>query len=899
MSDTDRISAFIDIPFYAEEAGIAFSSARQATAHFLGVGQQQDLSPSPLILWGAIRAENPDVSDFQHFVADPFRACTHPAFALASYFDLCRAADGNLAVVMAMLSRTEIDRGPLLPQFVDAARAMGYLELLPFMASLSATRTSDARLEMEVFSSSWYLDAYDDVKRAGMNPFRHYVVSGWKERRDPSPTFSTALYLDHHSDVVKSGVNPLIHFLRFGEREDRSIHHSTAYFPLIRHRAKRGKLPAQYVPFKGDDDEAIQDLCSEIAGAQVVIVVPFYQNEGLVEPVCSSLRDCADELKALKTNVILVNDSPDYAALKHVLHIWASELSAEGLDVILFENLRNYGFIHSSNIGLRCAALLSCPCLMLNSDTVLQRGSLSEMLHVASLDDRFAFVNPLSNNATIATFGLEVTSDAASATRHHAAVAEALPRYLIVPTCVGFCLLVRPEIIRLFGYLDPAYGQGYNEENDYIMRANRKGYLSVLAPRAFVSHVGEQSFSSLNKSKTAREDRNRRILLDRYPEFETAVDNYFASPEAQARRVVERYGRSVDFLIDASALPNIANGTSVLARELTSRLIRRLGVERCAVRASTEQLQWLGLVDFPGLKHWDLHDLRYAKISMRLSQPFTRAEVERMSSYSTKLVFFMLDTISDDCLYLQKSTVHDLWEWLSEFSDALIFNSPYSMNKYQRRFDVASHVVQRASYHSFDVDDYSNKYKPVDDVDNLLVATFILVIGNYYQHKVIDMALDALDCMDIKIVLLGAKSARANVISFEAGRLTQDEVAFLYKKAAVILFPSLYEGFGFPIMEGLASGNPIIVYNNELTRDMVFRLGAPATILMFESFFELREKVSLALSSNRAPSVEQKGVRDGWDRSVDEIVEVLGVVYERDFSYTHVAKRLKSLKRLL
>ena len=131
------------------------------------------------------------------------------------------------------------------------------------------------------------------------------------------------------------------------------------------------------------------------ASARVlIVVVPFFENEGLVEVVCPSLEDCGTELVDHRACVLLVNDSPGYEALRIALRRWADRLRAAGIDVVLFEAERNGGFIRSTNIGLRCADLLSCPCLMLNSDAQLHRGSLSEMLHVASLDDKFAFVNP-------------------------------------------------------------------------------------------------------------------------------------------------------------------------------------------------------------------------------------------------------------------------------------------------------------------------------------------------------------------------------------------------------------------------------------------------------------------------------------------------------------------------
>ena len=43
------------------------------------------------------------------------------------------------------------------------------------------------------------------------------------------------------------------------------------------------------------------------------------------------------------------------------------------------------------------------------------------------------------------------------------------------------------------------------------------------------------------------------------------------------------------------------------------------------------------------------------------------------------------------------------------------------------------------------------------------------------------------------------------------GRVTDDELARLYRGAAAVVYPSRFEGFGMPVTEAMASGAPVVV----------------------------------------------------------------------------------------
>ena len=712
------------------------------------------------------------------------------------------------------------------------------------------------------------------------------------------PPFRRAATSNVNPDVARLRTDPLLHFLNAGEAEGRTAIPSADTSAMVRHATKRNTLPRQYVPFLSDDLATIQALCAEIADVGLVVTIPFFKNEQLVDTLCQSLLICEDELLKHRAGLLFVNDSPGYAPLDEALERWATRLSGARVPVVLFASPHNRGFIHSSNVGLSFAEHLSCPCLLLNSDTELTPGSLSEMLRVAALDDRFGFVNPLSNNATLATFALDDSMNAVHAAREHAALKGVLPPTLIVPTCVGFCLLVRPEIIRMFGYLDPAYGHGYHEENDYIMRANRKGYLAVLAPRAFVAHVGEQSFALTPSRKTARDETNRALLDARYPEFAPAVSRYFASAEAQARRIVEGYARALDFVIDVSELPGTANGTSTLAANLVARLVRLLGAHRCAVRGDESAVARLGLAGISGLRLWRPEGTEFAKVAVRLSQPFTTSGLSAMATRSAKIVVFMLDTISDDCLYLRSDSVHELWDWVARFSDGLVYNSPYTMAKFNTRFAVGPHVLQTPSYHSLDVAEYLTAKSQQAKARSSSEKMFILLFGNHYQHKALNLALEALSEMNIAKFVVGLDIAQPNTIGYDSGRFSEDDIASLLIKAAVVVFPSLYEGFGFPLLESLAYDKLVVIAENELNINLLKRLGEPRHVLLYRSFADLKYQVSTALSMPRPLPALTPQNQDGWARSAAEITSTLEQVLRAAPHYERISRRQRELARL-
>jgi len=123
---------------------------------------------------------------------------------------------------------------------------------------------------------------------------------------------------------------------------------------------------------------------------------------------------------------------------------------------------------------------------------------------------------------------------------------------------------------------------------------------------------------------------------------------------------------------------------------------------------------------------------------------------------------------------------------------------------------------------------------PSDDVAAFrrrhdLPERFLLHVGTLQPRKNISVLLAALARLnrpDLPLVLVGGKGwlyetlfgqvaalGLAERVRF-AGYVADDELPLWYNAAAALVFPSLYEGFGLPIVEALACGTPVIAANS-------------------------------------------------------------------------------------
>ncbi len=86
------------------------------------------------------------------------------------------------------------------------------------------------------FDLAFYAAMNPDVVESQIDPLDHFVVTGWREGRDPHPRFSVRDYLELHPDVAASGLNPFAHYVIAGRAEGRATAHELGFrYDIIAH----------------------------------------------------------------------------------------------------------------------------------------------------------------------------------------------------------------------------------------------------------------------------------------------------------------------------------------------------------------------------------------------------------------------------------------------------------------------------------------------------------------------------------------------------------------------------------------------------------------------------------------------------------------------------------------
>jgi len=239
------------------------------------------------------------------------------------------------------------------------------------------------------------------------------------------------------------------------------------------------------------------------------IVIPTHNQLAYTKACLDSIRLLTDE----PHEIIMVDNGSTDGTVDYLRSL---------SDVRLIANESNRGFPAAVNQGIAIAS--GEQILLLNNDTIVTTGWLRRMLDVLHSDPVVGLVGPVSNQVSgeqqISVGYTQLAElDGWAWDRQAQFVPGATPgQHGAVDTdrLVGFCLLIKREVIDRIGVLDERFGIGCFEDDDYCRRASDAGYRAVIAPAAFVHHFGSATFRGSGVDLRDVLQRNERLYHEKW-----------------------------------------------------------------------------------------------------------------------------------------------------------------------------------------------------------------------------------------------------------------------------------------------------------------------------------------------------------------------------------------------
>lgn len=173
---------------------------------------------------------------------------------------------------------------------------------------------------------------------------------------------------------------------------------------------------------------------------------------------------------------------------------------------------------------------------------------------------------------------------------------------------------------------------------------------------------------------------------------------------------------------------------------------------------------------------------------------------------------------------------------------------------------------------------------------------YILDVSRFDPHKNILRLLDAYALVRAHvptippIVFVGGRHMKnyssridAKIVELDlashiyiAPYIPDEHLPAVYRQATCMVFPSLYEGFGLPVVEAMASGTPVLVSNIPALVEIA---GSAAVVVDPYDVSDISQGIEKLLEVERANSCAQRGLiraqAFSWERHGTEMANVL------------------------
>ncbi|MFC0414206.1 glycosyltransferase [Cytobacillus solani] len=211
------------------------------------------------------------------------------------------------------------------------------------------------------------------------------------------------------------------------------------------------------------------------------IIILTYNNLEYTKQCLESIRKYTDR----DTYELIIIDNNSVDDTKEWL------LKQDDIRVII--NKENLGFPRGCNQGIGIAKGENI--LLLNNDVIVTENWLSNMVNSLYSEDRIGAVGPVTNSAAYYTAIPVEYSNLNEmhnfAQRFNKSDSEKWEERLKL---IGYCMLIKREVVDKIGLLDERFTPGNFEDDDYSVRIRQAGYKLLLCKDTFIHHYGSVSW---------------------------------------------------------------------------------------------------------------------------------------------------------------------------------------------------------------------------------------------------------------------------------------------------------------------------------------------------------------------------------------------------------------------
>lgn len=244
---------------------------------------------------------------------------------------------------------------------------------------------------------------------------------------------------------------------------------------------------------------------------KVAIVIVCYNNLAYTKITLDSVF----KHTTVPYKIFIVNNASKDGTQKYLEDL-LEEKSSYFLQVIHSD--KNLGFAGGNNLALKVIQNNNefSHVLLLNNDVIVTEDYIEKMLGAFEFNKNIGLVGPVSNYVG----GVQLAAGLHATPENVDSVAEKIfaqnrGQYFEAGLLVGFCLLMKREVLDKIGLLDEIFGLGMWEDNDYDLRARLAGYLLYCIKDTFIYHFGSKT---LNSAVNGREQflKNKKIFYDKW-----------------------------------------------------------------------------------------------------------------------------------------------------------------------------------------------------------------------------------------------------------------------------------------------------------------------------------------------------------------------------------------------